>query len=125
MSTFKALLLAQVVAAVILLVAAYLLTRVAEVHTSLVGSIFYGVMLYALPTLYMDLQQQKLRIQPPQAFVQGFYRASMGKFVLTLCGFALVFAQGSVQHAEAIFIAYLAMWLAHTTTYLVIERTRS
>lgn len=109
MLTFKALTIAQVVAAAALILAA-------SVYNGMILPVCLGVLIYGLPTLYVDLQQARHRKAYPQGIVEGFYKAGVGKFCLTLCGFALIFSTGPIQHVEGVFVAYLVMWLVHTMT---------
>ncbi|WP_237068151.1 ATP synthase subunit I [Microbulbifer guangxiensis] len=79
-------------------------------------SIFLGGALCALPNAYFALRAFRhsgARAAP--RVVESFYRAETGKFVLTLVGFAAVFAAVRPLNAAALFISYslcvIVQWL--------------
>ena len=78
-------------------------------------SALLGGLLSVLPNLYFGLRafellspgRRKLRgARASQRTVASFYRAETGKFVMTLAGFAAVFAAVKPLHPAVLFISY-------------------
>lgn len=70
-------------------------------------SVLLGGLLCALPNAYFGLLAFRHRgARAASQVVQSFYRGETGKFVLTLLGFAAVFAAVRPLNAAALFISY-------------------
>ncbi|MGL6159580.1 ATP synthase subunit I [Microbulbifer sp.] len=83
-------------------------------------SAFIGGVLCALPNAYFGFrvfhgERRHSGARAAGQVVESFYRAETGKFVLTLVGFAAVFAAVRPLNAAAVFISYglclLVQWL--------------
>ncbi|SEA17838.1 ATP synthase subunit I [Microbulbifer marinus] len=70
-------------------------------------SVFIGGALCALPNAYFGLRAfRDSGARAAHRVVGNFYRAETGKFVMTLVGFAAVFAAVRPLNAAALFISY-------------------
>ncbi|MFI2811102.1 MULTISPECIES: ATP synthase subunit I [Microbulbifer] len=70
-------------------------------------SVFIGGALCALPNAYFGFRAFRHRgARSADRVVASFYRAETGKFILTLTGFAAVFAVVRPLDAAALFISY-------------------
>ncbi|WKD49837.1 ATP synthase subunit I [Microbulbifer spongiae] len=85
-------------------------------------SVLIGGVLCALPGAYFGWYAFRDRgARAAQRVVGNFYRGQAGKFVLTLAGFAAVFATVKPLNAAALFISYglcviVQWWLAARMT---------
>ncbi|SDK42444.1 ATP synthase subunit I [Microbulbifer yueqingensis] len=70
-------------------------------------SVWIGGALCALPNAYFGYRAFRHRgARAAHRVVESFYRAETGKFILTLAGFAAVFAVVRPLDAAALFISY-------------------
>ena len=79
-------------------------------------SVFLGGALCALPNAYFGLRAfRHSGARAASRVVENFYRAETGKFVLTVVGFAAVFAAVRPLDAAALFVSYglcvIVQWL--------------
>ncbi|AMX03934.1 ATP synthase subunit I [Microbulbifer thermotolerans] len=79
-------------------------------------SVFLGGALCALPNAYFGLRAfRESGARAADRVLQNFYRGEVGKFVLTLTGFAVVFASIKPLNPAAVFISYglcvILQWL--------------
>lgn len=70
-------------------------------------SVFLGGALCALPNAYFGLRAfRHSGARAAHRVLENFYRGEAGKFVLTIAGFAAVFAAVKPLNAAALFISY-------------------
>ncbi len=73
-------------------------------------SAFLGGLLCLLPQAYFTLSAwQYTGARSAQRVARGFYRGEVGKYVLTLVGFAIVFSRVKDLDVMALFGAYIFM----------------
>lgn len=66
-----------------------------------------GLLCYSLPHTYFTIYMLRCQKQPIDQVVRGSYRGMLGKYLLTLAAFALVFAYPVPQPVAVLAIGYV------------------
>ncbi|GAB1265660.1 ATP synthase subunit I [Aurantivibrio infirmus] len=94
---------------------------------TLVYSLALGGVIQILPNLYFAMQA--FRFQGARATRQtliAFNKGEVGKFILTIIGFAVVFAMVKPLNVAAVFGAYVAMLLVQViVTHNIIQASKT
>ncbi len=87
-------------------------------------SILTGACLYIIPQSYFALYAFRFRgARASRLIAQSFYRGEVGKYVLTLVGFACVFSSPATWSTVLVFVSYgLAMILGNILQAKAISR---
>ncbi len=85
------------------------------VNTITAYSILLGALIQIVPSAYLAMQTYRERgAQKAPSILNNIYRGELGKFALTVVGFACVFASGIAINTLALFIAYIGAVVLHT-----------
>lgn len=77
-------------------------------------SVLLGGCIAILPNAYLALHAFRYRgARSAHSIVQSFYRGEIGKYCLTLTGFAVVFATVQPLNVAALFATYITALLSH------------
>ncbi|MCV6627092.1 MAG: ATP synthase subunit I [Cellvibrionaceae bacterium] len=75
-------------------------------------SVLAGALIYIIPHSYFSAYAFRFRgARASRLIAQSFYRGEVGKYLLTLIGFACAFASPLPLAAALIFISYGISWL--------------
>ncbi len=90
---------------------------------TLAYSLLLGGLLQVIPSAYFAFYAFRIMGSARvKSALQQMYRGEMGKFTLTLVGFALVFLLVKPLHSAALFGAFAAMTIVHWTVSANIVR---
>lgn len=83
-------------------------------NTVLAYSALIGGLIYWIPNAYFTLYAFRFRgARAAATILRSMYRGEVGKFALTVVGFAIAFSLVKPLEPVSLFLAYIAMTISH------------